>query len=91
MERMIMLARVIATTTLVTNFIQVLNWIRESAKPPMIAPEVGVKRLTAPLAAAKIITITAGLKLRFWARGPMIGMETVAIPEVEGMRKDRKK
>ena len=57
----------------------------------MMAPLVGVMRFTAPEAAENTITMTAGLKLSCCARGPMMGMETVAMPEVEGIRKDSTK
>ena len=57
----------------------------------MMAPEVGVNRFTTPMAEEKIMTMTSGEKPSLTASGPMIGMETVAIPEVEGIRKDRPK
>ena len=57
----------------------------------MMAPEVGVNRFTTPIAAEKIMTMTSGEKPSLTASGPMMGMETVAIPEVEGIRKDRPK
>ena len=57
----------------------------------MMAPEVGVNRFTTPMAEEKIMTMTSGEKPSLTASGPMMGMETVAIPEVEGIRKDRPK
>ena len=57
----------------------------------MMAPEVGVNRFTTPMALEKIITMTSGEKPSWAASGPMMGMETVAMPEVEGMRKLRPK
>ncbi len=43
------------------------------------------------MAAEKIMTMTSGEKPRSAASGPMMGMETVAIPEVEGIRNERPK
>ena len=37
------------------------------------------------------MTMTSGEKPSLTASGPMMGMDTVAIPEVEGIRKDRPK
>ena len=50
------------TTILMANLTQVEYSMRDSASPPMIAPEVGVIRFTAPEAAEKTMTMTAGLK-----------------------------
>ena len=55
----------------------------------MIAPHVGVNRFTRPLAELKIMTIVSTEKPRFAASGPMIGIDTVAMPELDGTRKDR--
>ena len=73
------------------NLSQVVHSILARARPPMMAPEVGVNRFTTPMAEEKIMTMTSGEKPSLTASGPMIGMETVAIPEVEGIRKDRPK
>ena len=57
----------------------------------MMAAEVGVIRLTTPEAAENTMMMTAGLKPRETVRGPMIGIETPAMPDVDGIRKLRKK
>lgn len=59
-----------------------------SARPPMMAPLVGVNRFTRPLPALKIMIMTSGENPRLFAKGPMIGMDTVAMPEEDGMRND---
>ena len=69
------------------NFSQVLYCTRASARPPMMAPLVGVNRFTRPLPPQQICTITSGLKPSCWASGPMMGIEAEAMPEEDGMRK----
>ena len=61
------------------NLSQVVHSILARARPPMMAPEVGVNRFTTPMAAEKIMTMTSGEKPSLTASGPMMGMETVAI------------
>ena len=91
MERMTMQATEIAMTILSANLTQVPYSMRDRARPPMIAPEVGVIRFTTPHAAEKTMIMIAGLKPSLAARGPRMGMDSVARPEVDGMRKDSRK
>ncbi len=58
------------------------------AKPPIMAPLVGVNRFTRPLPALKIMIMTSVENPSEFAKGPMIGMDTVAIPDDDGIRND---
>ena len=68
------------------NLSQVVHSILARARPPMMAPEVGVKRFTTPMAAEKIMTMTSGEKPSLTASGPMMGMAqyTADIPVAKG-------
>ena len=59
-----------------------------TAKPPIIAPQVGVNRFTKPFAELKIMTMVSTEKPRFAAKGPMMGMDTVAMPELDGIKNE---
>ena len=59
-----------------------------SANPPMMAPLVGVNRFTKPLPALNTMIMTSGEKPSESASGPMMGMDTVAMPDEDGMRND---
>ena len=59
-----------------------------SASPPIMAPLVGVNRFTKPLPALNTIIMTSTEKPSWSARGAMMGMETVAMPEDDGMRNE---
>ena len=59
-----------------------------SAKPPIIAPHVGVIKLTNPFAATKIIIFVSTLNPKVWVSGPIIGVDNVAIPEDDGTNTD---
>ena len=85
--RIITLTSAIMRIIFFENLIQVEYSTLAIARPPMIAPHVGVKRLTRPLPATKIITITSGLKPNSDASGAIIGIDTVASPDEEGIRK----
>ena len=74
-----------------THFNQVLYSTLAIDRPPITTPEVGVNRLITPEAAEKIITITAGLKPIWAVRGPMIPIEALAKPEVDGIKNDNNK
>lgn len=74
-----------------TNFNHVPYSTLAILNPPITTPEVGVNKLTKPDPAVKIIIITSGDKLRFFASGAKIGIDTVASPEDDGMRKDKPK
>ena len=86
-------AETIESTTMsfIANLSQVVHSIRASARPPMMAPEVGVNRFTTPMALEKIMTMTSGEKPSCAASGPMIGMETVAMPELDGIKNESTK
>ena len=70
------------------HFTQVVHSTLAKARPPMIAPDVGVNRLTKPLPAEKIITITSGEKPSFAVRGANTGIDTVARPEEDGIKNE---
>lgn len=70
------------------NFNQVVYSTFANAKPPIIAPDVGVNRFTKPLPALKIIVMTSGENPSSLAKPPMMGMDTVAIPDEDGIRND---
>ena len=76
----------------ITTFNAHLNHVEYStlanAKPPIIAPQVGVIKLTNPLAATIVITATSGLYPKLAASGPMIGVESVARPDDDGTKTD---
>ena len=86
--------RIMAQTTprmmnsLPPNLSQVEYSILANAKPPMMAPLVGVNRFTRPLPALKIMIMTSVEKPSEFASGPMMGMDTVAMPEDDGIRND---
>ena len=84
-----MLAIAITTIHFHAHLTQVVHSTLANAKPPMIAPDVGVNRLTRPLPAEKIMIITSGEKPSDSANGANTGIETVAKPEDEGMKNDR--
>ena len=59
-----------------------------SAKPPMIAPQVGVIKLTNPFAATKIIIFVSTLNPNVCVSGAIIGVDNVAIPDDDGTNID---
>lgn len=88
MTRMIKDMTKIPTNNFQTNRNQVPYSTRAILNPPMTTPEVGVNKFTKPDPALKIIIITSGDKLRLLVSGAKIGIETVANPEEDGIRKD---
>lgn len=55
----------------------------------MMAPQVGVMRLTRPLAATMVIAVTLVLYPNVLAIGAIIGVDMVARPEDDGTRMER--
>ena len=54
------------------------------ASPPIIAPQVGVIKLTKPLAATNVIIVTSGLYPKLTDNGTTIGVDNVASPDDDG-------
>ena len=59
------------------------------ASPPMTTADVGVTRLTIPLAVAKAVTTRSRFTPAKSATGARIGIDSTARPEVDGTKKDR--
>lgn len=55
-----------------------------SASPPIIAPQVGVIRLTNPFAATNIIIFVSTLNPNVCVSGAIIGVDNAAIPDEDG-------
>ena len=81
----------IAKMTFQAHFTQVAHGIRANAKPPMIAPQVGVKRLIKPFAATKIIIEVSTDQFIPATIGETIGEDNPANPEEDGTKKDNPK
>ncbi len=79
----------IVVTTLIAHLNQVPYSTFAKAKPPMIAPQVGVIKLTNPLAATRVMIVASTLYPKLDASGPMIGVDKVARPELDGTRTDK--
>ena len=62
--------------------------VQHMAMAPIRVPLVGVMPFTSAQAPLSTHTMISGTRPRFWARGPMMGMDTVARPEEEGMSTD---
>ena len=58
------------------------------ASAPIITPLVGVTKFTRPLPAENIDIITSDEKPKDIAKGPNIGIDNPARPEVDGMKND---
>ena len=58
------------------------------ARAPIITPLVGVTKFTSPLPAENIDIITYDEKPKDIAKGPNIGIDNPAKPEVDGMKND---
>ena len=54
------------------------------ASPPMTTADVGVTRFTSPFADWYAVTTSVVGTPAKWASGAMIGIDTVASPELEG-------
>lgn len=80
-----------AKSTFQIYFTQVENSMREMEMPPISTPLVGVMPLISAQAPLSTHTITSGARPRLYVSGPMIGMDTVARPDEDGMRKESSK
>src|SRR5699024_6606357 len=76
------------TTILFPNFIHVVYSTFEMANPPIITPDVGVIKFTRPLPALNIDITISGANPNVLARGPNIGTDRLASPEVDGIKND---
>ena len=86
--KIIIFTRAMQITTLVTHLNQVVNSTLASLSPPIIAPHVGVNKLTNPLAATIPITVASTEYPIFLASGPIIGVDNEARPEDDGTNTD---
>ena len=73
----------------IANFTHVLYSTFAIASPPIITPDVGVIIFTSPLPALKIDITISGENPKLLANGPNIGIETLARPELDGIKNDR--
>src|SRR5829696_7206356 len=71
-----------------TNFNQVPYPTRAMARPPITTADVGVTIATRPLPNWKALTTSSPAMPANPASGTMIGMVTVARPELEGIKKE---
>ena len=82
-----------ATPMITINFqdhlTQVEYWTLARAKPPMIAPQVGVIKFTKPLAATKIMMEVSTDQPIPATIGDTIGEEIPANPEEDGTKNDK--
>lgn len=77
-----------ATSNGAANLTHVDHSTFANARPPMMAAHVGVNMFTKPLPALNTMIMASTENPRCWARGAMMGMDTVAIPDDDGTRKD---
>ena len=74
------------TTTFKQYFNQVPNPTPATSRPPIVTPEVGeIALIEAEAPDNAHTTISAG-KPKLFAKGPKIGIETVAKPEEDGIK-----
>ena len=83
-----MLAKAIVSTILNAHLTHVVYSTLASARPPIIAPHVGVIKLTKPFADTNVITVTSTLYPNWLANGPIIGVDNDASPEDDGTNID---
>ena len=74
--------------SLAVNFHQVVSSIPAMASAPMTTPEVGVIKLTIPLADWKAVTTICCATPTKLPSGPIIPIVAEASPDVDGIRKD---
>ena len=86
--KIIIFTRAMQTITLVTHLNQVVYCTFAKASPPIIAPHVGVNRLTSPLAATIPIIVASTEYPTYFAKGPIIGVDNVASPLDDGTSTD---
>ena len=78
----------ITITSLIAHLNQVEYSTLASARPPIIAPQVGVIKLTKPFAATIVIIETSTLYPSSAASGAIIGVESVASPLLDGTKNE---
>ena len=83
-----MFAKAIVSTILNAHLTHVVYSTLANAKPPIIAPHVGVIKLTKPFAETKVITATSTLYPNSFASGPIIGVDNDARPDDDGTNID---
>ena len=83
-----MFANAIVSTILNAHLTHVVYSTLANAKPPIIAPQVGVIKLTKPFADTNVITVTSTLYPNSLASGPIIGVDNEASPEDDGTNID---
>lgn len=67
---------------------QVENSTRQMEMAPIRVPLVGLMQLISAQEPLSTQTMISGTRPRFYASGPMMGMDTVARPEEEGISTD---
>ena len=87
-DRMTMCSTSIMARGFQMYFTQVVYSMRQMAMAPIRVPLVGVMPFISAQAPLSTHTMISGTRPRFWARGPMMGMDTVARLEEEGMSTD---
>lgn len=90
-ERIIIWTTISVTTIFQIYFNQVENSILAMEMPPIRTPLVGVTALINAHAPLNTQITISGAKPNPAASGPKIGMDTVARPEVDGIKKDNNK
>ena len=79
----------IHTITFVENLIHVPYSTFDIASPPITTPDVGVIKFTSPHPAPSIDITSSGENPKVLANAPNIGIDTLANPDVEGIRNDK--
>lgn len=74
---------------LLANLTHVLYSTFAIASPPIITPDVGVIRFTSPQPAPRVDIINSDGNPKLFANGPNIGIDTLAKPDVEGIKNDK--
>ena len=82
--RIIIDARAIVKITFRDHLNQVEYSTPARARPPIMAPHVGVIRFTKPFDATIVINVVSTLYPKVFASGPMIGVLRVASPDDDG-------
>ena len=84
-----MLTKNIVITTFKAHLTQVKYSTLANANPPIIAPQVGVIKLTKPLADTIVITATSVLYPSCEDKAPIIGVDKDANPDEDGTNIDK--
>ena len=77
------------TTILNAHLNHVVYSTLAKARPPMIAPQVGVIKLTKPLADTKVMMVVSTLYPKVLASPPIIGVDNTARPLDDGTNIDK--